>query len=131
MLSSLRARLLLWYTLILALVITTFVGTVCYLFWQSLVDDIDQGLQSSAAALVEGLHPIASGDFDLVLPLEYRFEDNAASPTTYYAVWNAKGELIDRSPGDFDIPRPARTGIATREGRRELSVTAASAAVIL
>ena len=40
MLSSLRARLLLWYTLILAVVIATFAGTVCYLFWRSLVADI-------------------------------------------------------------------------------------------
>ena len=72
MLSSLRARLLLWYTLILALVIATFAATLGYLFWRSLVDDIDQGLQASSAALVQGLRPTASGDFDLVSPLEYR-----------------------------------------------------------
>jgi hypothetical protein len=53
--GSLRARLLLWYTLILAVVIATFAATVCYLFWRSLVADIDDGLQASAAALVSGL----------------------------------------------------------------------------
>lgn len=130
--SSLRARLLIWYTLILAAVIATFAGTVCYLFWRSLVADIDQGLRSSATALVEGLRPTASGDFDLVLPAEYRQGEGAAAPSpAYYAVWNRAGELIDRSPGDFDIPMAAAPGSRTRVGRRELTVTGAGAAVVL
>jgi two-component system OmpR family sensor kinase len=132
MLSSLRARLLLWYTLILAIVIATFAGTVCYLFWRSLVADIDEGLRSSAAAFVQGLRPTASGDFDLELPTEYRQSAGAAaSPLTYYAVWNREGELIDRTPGDFDIPRPPGPGIVTRDRRRELTVMGASDALVL
>ncbi|MET0215180.1 MAG: histidine kinase dimerization/phospho-acceptor domain-containing protein, partial [Vicinamibacterales bacterium] len=132
MLSSLRARLLLWYTLILAIVIATFAGTVCYLFWRSLVADIDEGLRSNAAALVEGLRPTAFGDFDLVLPTEYRQSPGAAAlPLTYYAVWNREGELIDRTAGDFDIPRPPGPGIVTRDRRRELTVMGASDALIL
>jgi heavy metal sensor kinase len=131
MLSSLRARLLLWYTFILAAVIATFAGIVCYLFWRSLIADIDQGLQSSATALVDGLRPTDSGDFDLVLPTEYRQTDATTPPLTYYAVWNGDGELIDRSEGDFNIPRPARPGTATREGRRELSVAGAGGALVL
>src|SRR5687767_2189691 len=126
MLSSLRARLLLWYTFILAAVIATFAGTVCYLFWRSLIADIDQGLRSSAAGLVEGLRPMASGDFDLVLPTEYRQADGTTVPITYYAVWNRDGELIDRSEGDFNIPRPTGPGTLTRDGRRELTVTGAN-----
>jgi len=131
MLSSLRARLLLWYTLILALVIATFAGTVCYLFWRSLVDDVDQGLQASAVGLVEGLRPTDFGDFDLVLPLEYRQIDGTPPPLTYYAVWNSAGELIDRSSIDFEIPMPAATGVRTRDGRRELAVTAVNGALVL
>jgi heavy metal sensor kinase len=131
MLSSLRARLLLWYTLILAVVIATFAGTVCYLFWRSLVADIDQGLQASAVGLVEGLRPTEFGDFDLVLPLEYREIDGAPAPLTYYAVWNGAGELIDRSSIDFDIPMPPASGVRTRDGRRELGVTAANGALVL
>jgi heavy metal sensor kinase len=131
MLSSLRARLLLWYTLILALVIATFAATLGYLFWRSLVDDIDQGLQASSAALVEGLRPTPWGDFDLVIPLEYRAPDANTSPETYYAVWNNDGELIDRSTSEFEVLPPAGTGIVTREGRRELTVTAAGGARIL
>lgn len=132
MLSSLRARLLLWYTLILAVVIATFAATICFLFWRSLVADIDQGLRASATALVEGLRPTASGDFDLVLPAEYRQAEGSTSPPqTYYAVWNREGELIDRSPGDFDLPGPAEPLTRTREGRRELIVPGANAAVVL
>ncbi len=131
MLSSLRARLLLWYTLILALVIATFAGTVCYLFWRSLVDDVDQGLQGSAVGLVEGLRPTDFGDFDLVLPLEYREIDGAPPPLTYYAVWNGAGELIDRSAIDFEIPMPAATGARTHDGRRELAVTAVNGTIVL
>ena len=131
MLSSLRARLLLWYTFILAAVIATFAGTVCYLFWRSLVADIDQGLRSSAAGFVQGLRPMASGEFDLVLPPEYRQTDGATAPLTFYAVWNREGELVDRSPGDFDIPRPAAAGTVTRDGRREVTVTGANGALVL
>jgi heavy metal sensor kinase len=131
MLSSLRARLLLWYTLILALVIATFAATLGYLYWRSLVDDIDQGLHASSAALVEGLRPTPWGDFDLVIPLEYRLLDANTFPSTYYAVWNNEGELIDRSTSEFEVASPAGTGITTRQGRRELTVTAAGGARIL
>ncbi|HKY50586.1 MAG TPA: ATP-binding protein [Candidatus Limnocylindria bacterium] len=132
MLSSLRARLLLWYTAILAAVIVTFAVTLCYLFWRSLVADIDATLRASAAGLVEGLRPTASGDFDLVLPIEYRQVEGAtgAAPT-YYAVWNAEGELIDRSPGEFAARAPRATGIANRQGGRELSTTGPNGAVVL
>ena len=132
MLSSLRARLLIWYSLILALVIATFAATLCYLFWRSLVAEVDQGLEGSAARLVQGLRPAAFGDFDLVLPSEYRLEDGVtAAPATYYAVWNAEGELIDRSPGDVPIMSPTPGGIATRQGRRELTTMGPQGAVVL
>ena len=34
--SSLRARLLAWYSLVLVIVIVTFAGTVGYLLWRSM-----------------------------------------------------------------------------------------------
>ena len=130
MVSSLRARLLLWYTLILAAVIVTFAGTLCYLFWRSLVADIDASLRRSAAGLVEGLQPTTSGDFDLVLPFEYRQSDGAAGAPAYYAAWNADGELIDRSP-DFAAAAPPALGTATRRGWRELATTGPNGAIVL
>ncbi len=131
MLSSLRARLLLWYTLILAVVIAVFAATVCYLFWRSLVADIDAGLQASAAALVSGLQPTSSGEFDLVLPSEYRQEDGVPPPQAYYAVWNRDGEIVDRSAGEFGIPPPAGPLVRTRDGRRERAVRAVDEAIVL
>src|SRR5687768_14023120 len=98
MLSSLRSRLLIWYTVILGLVIVTFVGSSCYLFWRTLIVGVDRDLQSSGAELVAALRSTASGDFDLDLPAEYRTGDApAASSQGYYAVWNRRGELIDQS----------------------------------
>jgi heavy metal sensor kinase len=132
MLSSLRARLLVWYTLILALVIVTFGGAVCYLYWRSLVMDVDEGLQGSAGALAEALRPAPSGDFDLVLPAEFRAGDPTAPETpTYYSVWNRDGELIDRSPGDFEVPLPTQPGVRTRDGRRELTIAGADGSFVL
>jgi heavy metal sensor kinase len=66
-----------------------------------------------------------------VLPSEYRQEDGAPPPQTYYAVWNREGELVDRSEGDEAIPRPPGPVVRTRSGRRELAVTGADAAIVL
>jgi heavy metal sensor kinase len=132
MLSSLRARLLLWYTLILAVVIAGFAATSCYLFWRSLVLDIDERLRTSADTLVAGLYPTSSGDVDLVLPAEFRQVDGeVSSPATYYAVWNRDGELVDRSGGDVDVPRPAAVGMRTRAAQRELVVSGPGSTLVL
>ena len=129
---SLRARLLAWYSLVLALVIATFAGIVGYLLWRSMTADIDARLQASAASLSEGLRPAGDGGFDLDLPLEYQPADGVVTPASpYYAVWNADGELIDRSPVPFDIPMPPGALVRTRDGRRELSRVAAAGAVVL
>jgi heavy metal sensor kinase len=132
MLSSLRARLLLWYTLILAVVIAGFAATSCYLFWRSLVLDIDERLRASADSLVAGLNPTSSGDFDLVLPAEFRQVDGEVSSlSTYYTVWNRDGELVDRSGGDFDIPTPTAVGTRTRAAQRELVVSGPGSTLVL
>lgn len=132
MFNSLRARLLIWYSLILGVVIVTFVGVVGYFFWRSLIADIDRGLQSSGTELVEALRPTASGDFDLDLPAEYRAADSpGTSPSTYYAVWNRRGELIDQSSVRFEISRPLAPGLRTTAWRRELIVPDADGALVL
>src|SRR5262245_4441455 len=127
--SSLRARLLAWYSLILAIVIATFAGVVGALLWRSMTADIDVRLQASAGSLVQALRPVGDGEFDLDLPLEYQPADAAGAATPpYYSVWNAEGELVDRSPVAFDIPAPAELGRRTRDGRRELIVIGADGA---
>jgi signal transduction histidine kinase len=130
--SSLRVRLLAWYSLILTVVIGAFAGTVGYLLWRSMVAEVDAGLRASATSLADGLRPAADGEFDLDLPLEYQPTDGASAATpTYYAIWNASGDVIDRSPVTFDIPAPSAPGVATREGRRELTVAGARGALVL
>jgi len=130
--SSLRLRLLAWYSLILTIVIGTFAVTVGYLLWRSMVADVDARLQASAASLVQGLRPAPDGGFDLDLPLEYQPGD-AAGPaaSTYYAIWNASADLIDGSAVAFDVPAPSGPGLTTRDGRRELTVTGAGGALVL
>jgi signal transduction histidine kinase len=96
------------------------------------VADVDARLQASAATLVQGLRPAKDGEFDLDLPLEYQPTDvTGTAPPPYYAIWNAAGDLVDRSAVTFDIPQPSAPGPRTRDGRRELTVAAAGGALVL
>jgi signal transduction histidine kinase len=132
MLDSLRARLLLWYAVILALVIVTFATAVCFVYWRSLVRGIDRDLQANANALSVALRQEISGFFDLDLPSQYRESQFISrSPHTYYAVWDGSGELIDRSDPDVVLPANREPGIRIRDGRRETIIDATSGAVIL
>ena len=104
MLESLRARLLLWYTLILALVIAVFGGTVCYLFWRSVLAEADAELLNRAQTVARVLRPATAGTFDLDLPddaVQYFHQATGGRP--YYAIWNAKGELPKRRKTGFRI----------------------------
>jgi heavy metal sensor kinase len=124
--------LLAWYSLILAVVIATFAGIVGVLLWRSMTADLDVRLQAGAASLVQGLRPAGDGEFNLDLPIEYQPADAAGAATPfYYSVWNAERELVDRSPVPFDIPVPDGVGGRTRDGRRELTVHGAGAALVL
>jgi len=69
--DSLRARLLLWHISILALTIAVFGSTVCYLFWRSLLTDLDLTLRTRAEVVAQALRPAPSGTFDLELPADY------------------------------------------------------------
>jgi heavy metal sensor kinase len=132
MLESLRARLLLWYTLILALVIGAFGGTVSYLFWRSLVVEADAELLARARTVARVLRPAAPGSFDLDLPddaVQYFYQPAGGQP--YYAIWNANGELIDQSDPALDIQIPRVPGVYTRRGRREVVIDAERGVTVL
>jgi heavy metal sensor kinase len=129
--SSLRTRLLAWYSLILAVVVATFAGIVGYLLWRSMVADVEAGLRASIIPLVESLRPAGGRGFDLDLPLEHQPADAGSAASRYYAVWNADGEIVDRSPVAFDIPAPSTAGLRTRDGRRELTMVGANGALVL
>lgn len=123
MLESLRVRLLLWYALILALVIAVFGGTVCYLFWRSVLAEADAELMTRVQTVARALRPAITGTFDLDLPedaVQYFHQGAGAHP--YYAIWNANGQLIDRSDPDLNVGVPPGLGTHTDRGRREVVI---------
>jgi signal transduction histidine kinase len=127
MFQSLRARLLLWYTAMLALVVVAFGVMVCYLAWRTRLGNVDAALRDRAELLARALQPAAAGTFDLTLPPEPAVDDAAS----YHALWTDAGALIDRSDPSRDIPMPAEPGARTRDGNREMVVHAPSGAVVL
>lgn len=132
MLESLRARLLLWYALILALVVVAFASAVCYVYWRSLVRAIDRDLQAQAAAISTALRRDASGFFDLALPPQYRTSEFVGRyPRAYYAVWDSSGALIDRSDASVAAPDVVVAGISERNGHRETTLKTPQGASIL
>lgn len=132
MLESLRARLLLWYLLILAVVIAAFASTVSYAYWRSLVGGIDRDLQAHAIAISSALQRDASGYFDLALPPQYRESEFLSRlPHTYYAVWDSAGVLIDRSDGTVVLPDAVSPGSGERARHREVTIRTSDGASIL
>jgi signal transduction histidine kinase len=115
MVESLRARLLIWHTSILAVVIVTFGGALCYLTWRARLIDMDAALMNRAVVLERGLHPATDGTFDLTLPAEAGAED---APVPYHALWSRTGRLIDRTDPDLWLTPPRSPGVGTRAGHR-------------
>ncbi len=112
--SSLRARLLAWYSLVLVIVIATFAGTVAYLLWRSMVADVDAAA-AHERRLARGsrcARPAPAGSTSICRSSISRRTRPQPGAATYYAVWNARGDLIDRSPVGFDIAAPASAGTA-------------------
>ena len=126
--ESLRGRLLLWYSVIVAMIVAGFGGGVSYLAWRARLADIDASLRDRAVALGRALQPAGEGNFDLSLPPNAGADD---SDGLYHALWDTRGQPIDRSDPDLDIPRPSRPGAATRDGRRELTLVTDSGATVL
>ncbi len=130
MLESLRARLLLWYTAILAIVMVAAGATTCYVTWRSRVAAIDAMLTARVDSLAGALRPAGEGTFDLALNTVTGIVPGA--PTApYHVLWTTRGQLIDRSDPDRDIPQPAESGTRTRDGHREVSRITSSGAVVL
>jgi signal transduction histidine kinase len=128
MFDSLRVRLLVWYTTLLAVVIVAFGATMCYLAWHARLAEIDATLLARAQTLALALRPAAEGTFDLTLPPALPTDDVQAP---YHVLWSERGVPIDRSDPDLAVPMPDGLGGRTREGRREMAVRAASGATVL
>jgi signal transduction histidine kinase len=127
-LGSLRARLLVWYTAMLAVVILAFGSIVCYLAWRAKLADVDAALRTRAETLIAGLQPASAGTFDLKLPAD---AVRGSADALYHVLWTPLGVVIDRSDSDLEVPRPDRPGIHTRDRQRELTVMASGAYVLV
>ena len=132
MLESLRARLLLWYTSILVLVILAFGGAVCYLFWRSMLTGLDDVLRQRARTIAEALEPAGADTFELDPPDELmRYFQTSGGPRHYYVIWNKHGTLVDRSDPDEIVPVLEADASRSRMGMREVTVSADGGATIL
>ena len=65
--ESLRVRLVLWYSLVLALVVVLYGGAVVYQSWRSMIDGVDAELETYAREVADALEPVDGGRFDLEL----------------------------------------------------------------
>ena len=132
MFQSLRARLLLWYTALLAVVIVVFGAVVCLVAWRARVADVDAELYAHAEVVAQSLQPTPGGTFDFSPPpLPDDDQADGAAIQPYRALWNAQGEPLDRPDPDHAVPRPPGPGAWTRDGQREVAVRAASNALVL
>jgi signal transduction histidine kinase len=129
-LSSLRIRVLFWYTALLGVVIVIFGGTVCLLAWRARLAEVDAMLAARARALAGALEMAPDGTFDLVLPPEAA-PGAPGLPALYFVLWTPAGQPIDRSDPALDVPVPDEPGARTRLGRRELTVTAPAGPLVL
>jgi two-component system OmpR family sensor kinase len=114
--ESLRTRLLIWHSAIVAVLVLLFATAVAYLTWRARLAEIDRGLAADAIELASAIVPAEGGTFDLTVTPGLL----ARGPTFYYAIWTADGRSIDRSDADRQVPVPDAAGLRTRNGQREM-----------
>ncbi len=131
MADSLRVRLLLWYAAILVAVIGMVGAAVCLVTWRSRLATVDAELEARAGAVSTSVERGVGDAFDVELPPELTayFQDARSRP--YYAVWSAKGQLIDRSEPDLTASVPPTPGPRTQGHAREMVVSARGLTVLV
>src|SRR5690349_1202639 len=115
-LSSLRARLALWYLLVLGLALAAFAAGIFLEVRQSLLVGVDQTLRARAVAVAGQVRIGADG-------VAYQGVDvpRAGTEIALY-LFDARGQLRDQIAGSPDLPpRPAALGPTLRG--RERAVT--------
>jgi heavy metal sensor kinase len=131
MLESLRARLLVLYAMVVIVVVAAFGASVCYVYWRSLVGQLDADLTARATTLSRALQPVGAGAFDLDLPEDAVQYFQEAGARAWYGIWDANGEQIYVSDPDAAGSPHASPGVATRRGRREVVLAGPAGTLIL
>ena len=129
--SSLRSRLLVWYSAVLLVVLSTFAALAVWSIWQSSIEDLDARLRSLAAQLGDAVQVDDTGRYEVNLAEASLAEFGNTVDAPYYAIWTADGTLIDRSDPFVDGTSPTVTGPRVREGRREVVERAADGTTVL
>jgi heavy metal sensor kinase len=142
LLRSFRWRLLLWHSVLLALLLGAFGATAVYLDRERLQQRIDDALERSALTLVrrnaarEGRPRRGPGD---VPPADFAVRETGEDDAPmYFLLWDAEGRLVTRSaaaPADLGYPgfdRRASAHVArTRGTRREVILPAPHGQLLL
>jgi two-component system OmpR family sensor kinase len=128
---SLRARLVALHALAVALVVSAFGTAVCYVFWQSLLSQIDAEVHGQAMLLARALRTGPDSSFDLDVPAEARAYFSREDGRAYYGIWTAEGRRVDASDLLRTPAAPAVHGIRTREGRRETAIAGPAGSTVV
>jgi heavy metal sensor kinase len=127
MFTSLRARLLAWYTTMVVVVIAAFGGLVCLQAWRARVAEVDAVLGEHAILIATALRPAGDGAFDLDLPVDQLTA--AGGLPVYHALWDAAGQVLDRS--DLGLEPPPGPGARSVDGRREVAVRGVQGSLVV
>ena len=126
--DSLRVRLIALYAAFVTAIVAMFGAAVCYIFWRTLVAQIDDELRTRAATITRSLQPVDGGTFDLILPDDTQ-EYFQQEP--YYGIWASDHRVIDISDPAQVTGMPEVLGARLRDGRRELAVRAPAGVTVL
>ena len=122
--KSLRARLVVWYGLVLGLVLVLFGVTTTWGLWRLLLADVDRDLAAVADSLATVIERRPDGGYDLDFT-DAQLAQLRGSPSVYYGFWGPDGGLIDRSARTVSLPARAVPGVGLRDGSREVIRTLA------
>jgi heavy metal sensor kinase len=131
MFRTLRAKLLVWYSIVLMTVLASFATATIWSIWSSSVRELDARLDSTASRLARALVRDADGRYEVNIAADDFAGFRAASDAPYYAIWTRNGALVDRSDSDVDVAFPGRPQVRTRDDYREVVVQGDNDVVVL
>lgn len=131
MLRSIRARLLLWYALILAAVIAVFCVTLSMRVWSSQVAQIDALLLVQAHRVQKGLELAEGAEDDEDAAEILQMVSQTAPGNVDIHVWDAKGRPVFASKDAAAVERPTVVEERFRGTRREVILPGADGALVL
>ncbi len=105
---ALRRQLVVLFAVVATTRIATFGAVVCYVFWRSLVRQVDRELTVHAATVARALQPVGDGTFDLIIPADVR--DAFTMAGNHSGSWRRCGTLF--GPPRMGVGRPGAAPIA-------------------